>query len=247
MLVDSHCHLNLLEDPDDRLAAARDRGVGGFLCIGVDRPGIAGVLDLARRHDDVWATVGQHPDAAGAELEWLPGLLAQPGVVAAGEMGLDYFHERQAAGRRRQLECFDAQLALAGEHDLPVVVHTRAAEADTLDRLRAHRDVNGVLHCFTESWEMASAALDLGFYVSMSGIVTFRNADNVRDVARRLPDDRLLIETDAPWLAPVPHRGRRNEPAFLPDTARFLAELRGQSERDLAVATSGNFRRLFLR
>ncbi|MEQ8861393.1 MAG: TatD family hydrolase [Pseudomonadales bacterium] len=246
MLVDSHCHLNFLDDPSVRLAAARERGVSAFVCIGVDVAGIDDVLDLAGRHDDVWATVGQHPDAAGADLDWLEARLAQPRVVAAGEMGLDYFHASEPELRRRQLDCFDAQLSLAATRGLPVVVHTRAAEADTLDRLRAHRGVGGVLHCFTESWDMASAALDLGFYVSISGIVTFRNADNVRAVARRVPDDRLLIETDSPWLAPVPHRGQPNEPAFLVDTAAFLADLRGQSVADLAGHTGANFRRLFL-
>ncbi len=246
MLVDSHCHLNFLDEPDERLAAARERGVEVFLCIGVDQPGIAEVLELAERHPDVWATAGQHPDAAAADLGWLPASLGHPRVVAAGEMGLDYFHEADPAGRRRQLDCFDAQLALAGSLGLPVVVHTRAAEADTLERLRAHPGVEGVLHCFTESWEMAAAALDLGFYISISGIVTFRNADNVRAVARRVPGARLLVETDSPWLAPVPHRGQRNEPAFLADTVAYLAALRGESEAALAAATGANFRRLFL-
>lgn len=245
MLIDSHCHLNFLDDPESRLAAARAVGVEGFLCIGVDRAGIGEVLALAETHADVWATAGQHPDAAEADLQWLREHLSHPRVVAAGEMGLDYFHEQDPAGRRRQLDSFEQQLTLAAEHDLPAVIHTRAAEADTLARLRAHPGVVGVLHCFTESWEMAAAALDLGYYVSMSGIVTFRNAGNVRDVARRIPDDRLLVETDSPWLAPVPHRGQRNEPAFLPDTAACVAALRGVSPAALAQTTSANFQRLF--
>jgi TatD DNase family protein len=245
VLVDSHCHLNYLDAPDVRLSEARALGVGAFLCIGVDQPGMAGVLALAEAHDDVWATAGQHPEAGGADPSWVAGFFDHPRVVAVGEMGLDYFHEPDQDARRGQQQAFDTQLSLAGTADLPVVVHTRAAEADTLNLLRAHRNVRGVLHCFTESWDLAAAALDLGYCVSISGIVTFRNADNVRDVARRLPEDRLLIETDSPWLAPVPHRGRRNEPAFLPDTAAFVAELRGVSTRALAESATANFRRLF--
>lgn len=244
MLVDSHCHLNFLEAPEERLAAARRAGVSGFLCIGVDQAGIAEVLALAERHDDVWATVGQHPDAAG-DPGWVTAHADHPRVVALGEMGLDYFHESAAAARRGQRDAFERQLGFAAERRLPVVVHTRAAEQDTLALLRAHPGVIGVLHCFTESWEMAAAAMELGFYVSISGIVTFNSADNVRDVARRLPDDRLLVETDSPWLAPVPHRGRPNEPAHVVETLAFLARLRDCSSADLAAGTSRNFRRLF--
>ena len=245
MLVDSHCHLNYLDDPVAALSRARAAGVGGFLCIGVDADGIGDVLALAEAHDDVWATAGQHPEAAAGARDWLAGRLTHPRVVAVGETGLDYFHESSPEAQRRQREAFDEQLALAAQHRLPVVVHTRAAEADTRELLQAHAGVGGVLHCFTESWELASAALDLGYYVSMSGIVTFRSADNVREVARRVPADRLLVETDCPWLAPVPHRGQRNEPGYLPDTASFLAELRGQSPEALAATTTGNFEALF--
>ena len=245
MLVDSHCHLNYLDDPDAALTRARAAGVGAFLCIGVDAEGIDDVVSLADAHDDVWATAGQHPEAAAGSRDWLAGRLAHPRVVAVGETGLDYFHESQPEAQRGQRAAFDEQLALASQHGLPVVVHTRAAEADTLDLLRAHSGVRGVLHCFTESWDLASAALDLGYYVSISGIVTFRNADNVREVALRIPDDRLLVETDCPWLAPVPHRGQRNEPGYLPDTAAFLARLRGCSPEALAATTTANFESLF--
>lgn len=245
MLVDSHCHLNYLDDPGAALSRARATGVGGFLCIGVDGEGIDDVLALADAHEDVWATVGQHPEAADGDRDWLAGRLGHARVVAVGETGLDYFHESEPQAQRRQREAFDEQLGLAARHRLPVVVHTRAAETDTLDLLRAHAGVRGVLHCFTESWALASAALDLGYYVSISGIVTFRNADNVRDVARRVPGDRLLVETDCPWLAPVPHRGQRNEPGYLPDTAAFLAELRGHSPAALAATTTANFETLF--
>lgn len=245
MLVDSHCHLNYLDEPDAALTRARAAGVGAFLCIGVDAEGIDDVVSLADAHDDVWATAGQHPEAAAGSRDWLAGRLAHPRVVAVGETGLDYFHESQPEAQRGQRAAFDEQLALASQHGLPVVVHTRAAEADTLDLLRAHSGVRGVLHCFTESWDLASAALDLGYYVSISGIVTFRNADNVREVALRIPEDRLLVETDCPWLAPVPHRGQRNEPGYLPDTAAFLARLRGCSPEALAATTTANFESLF--
>lgn len=245
MLVDSHCHLNYLQEPEERLAAARSRGIHGFLCIGVDAPGIEAVLALAEAHPDVWATVGQHPEAAAADPAWIEHYLDHPRVLAVGETGLDYYHDPLPEAQALQRARFDYQLQMAGRHALPVVIHTRSAERDTLDLLRAHPGVRGVLHCFTESWDMAAQALELGYYVSISGIVTFRNGDNVREVARRVPDDRLLVETDSPWLAPVPYRGRTNEPAFVADTAAYLAELRGCSLEALAEITSRNFETLF--
>ena len=228
-----------------QLVAARKVGVTGFLCIGVDQPGIEAVLALAAAHADVWASVGQHPEAAAAEPQWIEQAVAREGVVALGEMGLDYHQETDAAGRNRQRESFAYQLSLAGKSRLPVVIHTRAAEADTLSHLRSQAGVTGVLHCFTESWDMASAALDLGYYISISGIVTFRNGDNVREIARKVPADRLLVETDAPWLAPVPHRGRKNVPAYVRDTAEYLAALRGTTLEELAHTTTANFFALF--
>ncbi len=245
MLVDSHCHLNYLEDPDLRLDEARARGVSGVLCIGVDEGGIEDVLALAQAHTDVWASVGQHPEGAAADPSWIVRHLDAPRVVALGETGLDYHHESDAGARARQRKRFEYQLGLAQDTGLPVVVHTRAAEADTLELLRAHESVRGVLHCFTESWQMARAALDLGFHISISGIVTFKSADNVREVAAAVPADRLLVETDAPWLAPVPHRGQTNAPAFVRDTAHFLATLRQVDEAELAERTTENFFRLF--
>jgi len=237
----------MLEDPADALLKARERGIRGFLCIGVDEPGIDAVLGLAEGHADVWATVGQHPDASVADPRWIERYLTHPRVVALGEMGLDYYHEASSAGQALQQQRFDYQMGLAARADLPVVVHTRNAEADTLALLQRHPGVLGVLHCFTESWALAEAAIEIGYYVSISGIVTFRNAENVREVARRVPADRLLVETDCPWLAPVPHRGRRNQPAFVADTANFVAELRGTSSEALAAQTTANFYRLFCR
>lgn len=247
MLVDSHCHLNYLDDPQQALREARACGVSRLLCIGVNQAGIADVLDLAAAETGVWASVGQHPEAAGEDFGWIEQYLSRPEVVAVGETGLDYHHVSQPDKQSRQRQCFAHQLELAAEHSLPVVVHTREAQQDTLDLLRGAPHVTGVLHCFTETWEMAKQALDIGYYISISGIVTFRNGGNVREVARQVPADRLLLETDAPWLAPVPHRGRTNQPAYVVDTAAFVAELRGLDMEELAAVTSANFERLFSR
>lgn len=247
MLVDSHCHLNYLDDADARLAAARSAGVGEFLCIGVNPDTQHAVTEFAMRHADVWASAGLHPESANENrsLDWVREAACHERVVGIGETGLDYFKIDSDDVRRNQRNSFAAHLDIAREASLPVIVHTRAAEADTLDLLRLHRGTVGVLHCFTESWDLARGALDLGWYVSISGIVTFRNAQNVRDVATRVPDDRLLVETDCPWLAPVPHRGKTNEPAFVTHTAQFLALLRGQTIEAFAERTTANFHQLF--
>ena len=245
MLIDSHCHLNYLDDPEEAIDRARDAGVTTCLCISVDEAGFPAVKSLATRHADIWATAGVHPDAADGNLEWIEPELAHERVVAVGETGLDYLHADDPGTKARQREAFALQLDLGVRHDMPVVVHTRQAEKDTLDLLQAHAGVKGVLHCFTESWSMAKQALDQGFYVSISGIVTFKNAANVRDVAAKVPADRLLIETDSPWLAPVPKRGKTNEPAYVAHTAEFLAELRHTPVEKLRQETADNFVRLF--
>lgn len=247
MLVDSHCHLNYLDDADASLAAARSVGVGAFLCIGVNADTQRAVIDLAERHADVWASAGLHPESAGEKqsLDWIREAARHERVVGIGETGLDYFKIDADDVKRAQRDSFAAHLDIARDASLPVIVHTRAAEADTLEILRLHKGTIGVLHCFTESWELARGALDLGWYVSISGIVTFRNAQNVRDVAARVPEDRLLVETDCPWLAPVPHRGKANEPAFVTHTAQFLAMLRVQTIEAFAEQTTANFHRLF--
>jgi TatD DNase family protein len=248
VLVDSHCHLNYLDDLDAKLASARASGIGAFLCIGVNAATHAEVIDIATRNVDVWASAGVHPESASTESpDWVATAVRHDRVVGVGETGLDYFKidGDEAEVRQRQRESFAAHLAIASEAKRPVIVHTRAAEADTIELLRLHTGVVGVLHCFTESWALARVALDLGWYVSISGIVTFRNADNVRRVARQIPNDRLLIETDCPWLAPVPHRGKPNQPAYMKETVAFLAELRQQNPEDLAAQTTANFGRLF--
>jgi TatD DNase family protein len=249
VLIDSHCHLNYLDDPAAKLAAARAVGVGAFLCVGVAAATQPAVMSLAERHRDVWASVGVHPESATNEpLDWVRDCARHERIVGIGETGLDYLGVDDADPKRRlQRDSFAAHLAIAGEVRLPVVVHTRAAETATRDLLTSHRGVGGVLHCFTESWQLARTALDLGWFISISGIVTFRNGDNVRDVARRVPLDRLLVETDSPWLAPVPMRGKKNEPAYVVHTAAFVADLRGDDREAFAAATSQNFARLFPR
>lgn len=254
MLVDSHCHLDRLDlaahngSLDAALEAARARGVGHFLCIGVSADNAAQVKALAERYDDVDCSVGIHPlDLAPGEtpaLDWLLQELNHPNVVAIGETGLDYHYEPEAA--QLQQASFRLHLDAARITGKPVVIHTRAARADTLDLLReAALPGAGVLHCFTEDWEMARAALDLGYYISLSGIVTFRNADALRDVARQVPADRLLVETDSPYLAPIPHRGKPNLPEYVRDVAEFIALVRGERFEQLAEQTTENFRRLF--
>lgn len=254
MLVDSHCHLDRLDltehggSLDAALDAARARGVGHFLCIGVSADNAAAVKALAGRYEDVDCSVGIHPlDLAPGQvpaLGWLLQELDDPRVVAIGETGLDYHYEPEAA--ELQQASFRLHLDAAKQTGKPVIVHTRGARADTLSLLReAALPQAGVLHCFTEDWEMAKAALDLGFYISLSGIVTFRNADALREVARQVPADRLLVETDSPYLAPIPYRGKPNLPQYVCEVAQFLATLRGETLHDLSAQTTANFKRLF--
>lgn len=228
--------------------AARSRGVGHFLCIGVSADNAAAVRSLSERYADVDCSIGVHPldlePTSQPVLDWLLGELQHPHVVAIGETGLDYHYEPEAA--QMQQQSFRLHLEAARLTGKPVIVHTRAARADTLGLLReAALPQAGVLHCFTEDWDMAKAALDLGFYISLSGIVTFRNADALRDVARRVPADRLLVETDSPYLAPVPHRGKANLPQYVREVAEFVAELRGAPFEALAERTTANFKTLF--
>jgi TatD DNase family protein len=250
-LTDSHCHLNFdtLRDQLPRiLQNARDNGVGHMLCIGVTVEKLPEVVALAHQYPQVFASVGVHPDEQQGHDPSVEELLAfadDPRVVAIGETGLDYY--RIHGDMTWQQERFRRHIRAARTCGKPLVIHTREAAADTLRILREEGAdaVGGVMHCFTESWDTAQAALDLGFYISFSGIVTFRNAETLRAVADRVPADRLLIETDAPYLAPVPHRGRTNEPAFVRHVAELLAERRGVPFETLARTTTENFFRLF--
>jgi len=254
-LIDSHCHLNyagLAERQDEVLANARGRGVAGFLNISTRKSEWGDVLGAAERNDDVWATIGVHPHEADAHPDLgataLVEAASHPRVIGIGECGLDYHYDK--SDRAAQRDRFQAHIDAARETGLPLVVHTRDAEDDTADLLgRAVTEggVTGVLHCFTGSAGLARKALDIGFYISLSGIVTFKNAKDLQGTARWLPADRVLVETDSPFLAPVPHRGQTCEPAFVADTALFVADLRDEPVEELAKTTTANFFRLFNR
>ena len=251
MFVDSHCHLafpELARDTEGVLARMAAAGVGSALSVCTRLDEFDLVHSLAMRDARIYASVGVHPDTTGAEepaVERLVELAARPRVIAIGETGLDYYRLPEPLDWQRQR--FRVHIRAAREAGKPLIIHTRAASADTLRIMREERAdlVGGVMHCFTESLEVARAAIDLGFYVSFSGIVTFKNARDLQEVARALPLDRLLIETDAPYLAPVPHRGRTNEPAFVPHVAQKLAELRSQPLDLIEAATEENFHRCF--
>lgn len=253
MLIDSHCHLNykgLIEDQENVLERARAAGIDLMLNIATRESEWDAVLDTAIRAPDVWATVGIHPHEADehphVDTAKLVERAAHPRVVGIGETGLDYYYDH--SDRDRQQKSFRAHIAASRDTGLPLIVHTRDAEEDTLAIMRDEMGKGaypGVIHCFTASGAFADAAMALGFYISISGIVTFKSAKDLQETAARLPLDRLLVETDSPFLAPVPHRGRPCEPAFVADTARFLATLRGESIEQLATATSANFRTLF--
>jgi TatD DNase family protein len=250
-LTDSHCHLNfehLLKNLPQVLQNARENGVGHMLCVGVTIEKLPEVLALAHAHPNIFASVGVHPDEQKGHdpsVDELVQLAQDPCVVAIGETGLDYY--RIKGDMTWQQERFRRHVRAARLTQKPLIIHTREAAADTIRVLQEEGadSAGGVMHCFTESWETARAALDLGFYISISGIVTFRNADSLRAVAARIPADRLLIETDAPYLAPVPHRGKINEPAFVRHVAEELAKIRGISVDELARSTTDNFFSLF--
>lgn len=251
MYVDSHCHLDfpeLIEREQEVLATMAANRVGHALCVSVKLEDFPRVLALAERHPQLSASVGVHPDNDGVEepsVERLLALAQHPKVVAIGETGLDYYWQKDAPEWQRAR--FRTHIRAARECGKPLIVHTRAAAADTLRLMREEgaAEAGGVMHCFTESREVAAAALELGFYISFSGIVTFRNAKELKEVARWVPLDRLLIETDAPYLAPVPHRGRTNEPGWVVHVAEEIARLRDEPLERIETATTDNFFRLF--
>src|SRR3954469_25583034 len=253
MFADSHCHLNhegLVEDQAGVLARARAAGVEAMLNISTRRLEWDAVIGVAEREPDVWASVGIHPHEADGHAEVDAALLSErarhPRVVGIGESGLDYYYDH--SDRVRQRASFRAHIAAARETGLPIIVHTRDAEEDTAALLEEETGKGrfaGVIHCFTASAAFAERALALGLYISLSGIVTFRNAKDLQETAKTIPLERLLIETDSPFLAPVPHRGKPCEPAFVADTARFLAGLLGLPVETLAGRTAANFRNLF--
>jgi TatD DNase family protein len=254
MLVDSHCHLDFPDfaaERDDVVARARNAGVGTMLSISTKLSTFDGVRAVAESYPDVYCTVGVHPHEADREegakdSALLVALARHPKVVGLGETGLDYYYAHSS--RENQRAAFAAHLEAARETGLPVIVHSRDAESDTMEILReaaGKGGVTGLLHCFTGTRALADFALSIGFYVSFSGIITFKNAEDLRETAKSVPMDRLLVETDAPYLAPIPNRGKRNEPAFVVYTAALLARLKGVTPDALAAATTANFFRLF--
>lgn len=255
MLVDSHCHLDRIDlepyqgDLGLAIAAAKERGVSRMLCVGIDLNNAQTVVDIAHAYEGIYASVGLHPldiDDSEKDYSLLQHLASDPSVVAVGETGLDYYYSKDSAELQR--ESFRRHLQLAKSVSKPVIVHTRDAREDTLTIIREQGDLDlgGVLHCFTENWEMAQQAIDLNYYISFSGIVTFNNAKALREVVKQVPLERLLVETDAPYLAPVPYRGKKNEPKYVVEVAQCIAELKGVSYEKILQCTSENFSNLFL-
>jgi len=255
MLVDSHCHLDYLErdgDLDAAIERARAAGVRTMLTIGTRVSTFPSILAIAERYQDVWCSVGVHPHEAEGEGDTTTAQLVELAqhlkVIGIGETGLDYYYDNSP--REAQQRSFRSHIAAARETGLPLIVHSRDADDDTIGILRDEYRQGafpGVIHCFSSGRELAENAIDLGLYVSLAGILTFKNAQDIRNTVRALPVDRLLVETDAPYLAPIPYRGKRNEPAFVAHTARLLGELTGLDTDGVAETTTRNFFRLFSR
>jgi TatD DNase family protein len=256
MFIDSHCHLDRVDlapyggEFSRFLEETRAAGVDHLLCVAIDLEDYPAMLQQVEGSPDISVSVGVHPNEQGRQtprVETLVELARHPQNVAIGETGLDYFHNQ--GDLDWQQERFRTHIQAARLCSKPLIIHSREAPADSIRLLREEEaaEVGGVMHCFTGDWEMARQALDLGFYISFSGIITFRSADDLRETAKKVPADRLLIETDCPYLAPVPHRGRGNEPKYVRLVAETLAQLRGIGVERLAESTSDNFRRLFLR
>lgn len=253
MFIDSHCHLDRLDlslyenQLTNVVDAATKAKVETLLCISVTLKDFPAMLEKTKGFDNVLISCGMHPlnQEDSVSEEQLYSLADQERVIAIGETGLDYHYAPET--KALQLDSFKKHIRVAKALKKPLIIHTRTAQQDTLDTLieEGADEVGGILHCFTEDWDMAKKALDLGFYISFSGIVTFKNASALREVAKLVPDDRLLIETDAPYLAPVPHRGKENQPAFVVEVAKHLASIRGQSVETIAKITTNNFNRLF--
>ena len=254
MLVDSHCHIDMLDlksfegGLDGVLASARTLGVGHMLCVSINLEDYPSMLALVEDHDEVTVSVGVHPNEQGGQEpdpEELVRLAVHPKVVAIGETGLDYF--RSEGNLDWQRARFRTHIAAAKQCGKPLIIHSRDAKEDTL-RIMAEEGASaarGVMHCFTGDWDMAQRAIDMDFYISFSGIVTFNSAKELQDIAQRIPADRMLVETDCPYLAPVPHRGKPNQPAYVRHVAEHIAELRGETLERITTVTTENFKTLF--
>lgn len=251
MFVDSHCHVNFPElaaQMPDILERMKNNGVGRALCVSVNLPDWPGLLKLVEQHDELYASVGVHPDYEDTIEPTVEDLIERsihPKVIAIGETGLDYF--RLTGDLSWQRERFRRHIRAARHTQLPLIIHTRSSSQDTLDIMKEEgaQEARGVMHCFTESWDVAQASMDLGFYISFSGIVTFKKATELQEVARRMPLDRILIETDSPYLAPVPHRGKLNDPSKVVHVAEMIATLRSTTTQEIEEASTNNFFNLF--
>ena len=253
MYIDSHCHLDRLDltefnhNIDNVVANASAAGVSKMLCVSVTLEDFPSMVEKTQAYDNVMLTCGVHPlnQEHVTNIDQLQSLASHERVIAIGETGLDYFYAPET--KQLQQDAFVKHIHVAKQLNKPLIIHTRDAREDTLNTFRQEQadQVGGILHCFTESWEMAKAAIDMGFYISFSGIVTFKNAHELREVAKKVPADRFLIETDSPYLAPVPHRGKQNQPAFVVEVAKHLASIRGESVDAIAEQSTNNFNQLF--
>ena len=253
LFIDSHCHLDRLDLSqfdnclDNVVKAAEQAQVSELLCVSVTLEEFPAMVEKTQGYANVRLSCGMHPlnQAQQVDEQQLLTLAQHERVIAVGETGLDYFYAPET--KALQLDSFKKHIRVAKKLDKPLIIHTRDARQDTLDLLRDEQaqQVGGILHCFTESWQMAEQAIEMGFYISFSGIVTFKNASALREVARQVPDDKFLIETDAPYLAPVPYRGKQNQPAYVVEVAKHLASIRGQSVADIARLSTENYKRLF--
>lgn len=253
MFIDSHCHLDRLKleefanNLDNVIDAATQAKVEHILCVSVTLKDFDEMANITKKYDHVSLSCGVHPlnQEDKTDENELFTLSQHERVIAVGETGLDYFYAPET--KEVQLDSFIKHVRVANKVNKPLIIHTRNAQDDTLKVLRDEnaQNVGGILHCFTETWEMAKQAIDMGFYISFSGIVTFKNATELREVAKKIPDDRILIETDSPYLAPVPHRGKQNQPAYVVEVAKHLASIRGQSVEHIASISTQNFKTLF--
>ena len=252
-IIDSHCHIDRVDldqfggSMESMLAHAKDLSVEEFLCVCIDLEHFDDVFSLAKSHQQIYASVGVHPveqEGKDPSVEELLALADHEKIIAIGETGLDYFHVKNDTADW-QRERFRRHIAASNQSGKPMIIHTREAKADTIEIMQQEQAQAGVMHCFSEDWETAKAALDLGFYISFSGIITFKSAADLREVAKKVPADRLLVETDSPYLTPVPYRGRANSPAYTYYVAEKLAEIRGVSVDNIAQQTTQNFNDLF--
>ena len=252
-IIDSHCHIDRVDldqfggSMESMLAHAKDLSVEEFLCVCIDLEHFDDVFSLAKAYENIYASVGVHPteqEGKDPSVDELLALANHDKIIAIGETGLDYFHiEKDTADWQR--DRFRRHIAASNQSGKPMIIHTRDAKEDTIELMQQERAGQGVMHCFSEDWDTAKAAIDLGFYISFSGIITFKSAESLREVAKKVPADRLLVETDSPYLTPMPYRGKPNSPAYTYYVAEKLAEIRGTSINDIADTTTANFKKLF--